>query len=446
MLKLIKEQFFDIRREEWPRALALSAFFFLVIAAFWIFKPIKKGALIGFYEEDSLALWGMTFGGAEVEQLAKVVNMVVIYLVVVLFTLLVRRFERQQVIYIFCGIISVAIVYFGWRMAAPGAFDVWAFFVFGDIFNSIMVAVFWAFTNDVNTPEQSKRLYGIIGLGGVIGGAVGAQFVQQFVEQESVGRGGLIWGTIGAMALIALITWYVDHRARSADRAAAEEEEEGAEKKTSISALVEGARLVFSSKYMLAILAILGLYEMVSNIVEFQLSATVEASSREGTEIDAFFGLWGWLISITSIVAQLFLTPYMMNRRSVGAALLVLPVLDLVFSGGFLLLPALYMVLALSVVDNGLNYSINQSAKEALYTPTSRDEKYKGKAFIDMFGQRAAKVIAVGVNLAFAALVSIHQVRWLSVISILLVAGWILAARYAGAYFAERSEEQPAAS
>jgi AAA family ATP:ADP antiporter len=103
----IKEQFFDIKKEEWPRALALSFFFFLVIAVFWVLKPIKKGALISFYKDTPLTFWGLTFGGAEVEQLAKVVNMIVVFGVVVLFTLLIRRFKRQQVVYIFCGLISI---------------------------------------------------------------------------------------------------------------------------------------------------------------------------------------------------------------------------------------------------------------------------------------------------------------------------------------------------
>ena len=53
---------------------------------------------------------------------------------------------------------------------------------------------------------------------------------------------------------------------------------------------------------------------------------------------------------------------------------------------------------ALNTADNGFSYSINQSAKEALYVPTTREEKYKAKAFIDMFVQRFAKALAVGLS------------------------------------------------
>jgi AAA family ATP:ADP antiporter len=488
MLEAIKKRFFDIRPGEWPRALALSAFFFLVIAIFWVLKPIKKGVLIAFYKEDALALMGMTFGGAEVEQLAKVLNMIVIYGVVVLFTLMVRHFERQQVVYLFCGALSVLMAIFAVAVVNPNPAAAWSLYIFGDVFNSIMVATFWAFTNDINTPDQSKRLYGMIGLGGVLGGFVGATFVgvladvedarelldtadpatfvksmqkevlevlypayellmegarglsvlvgRTGIETAALGRSGLILGCIIGMVLIAVIAGYVNWRAGGADGPAAGDD---SDEKSTMSAALEGARLVFRSKYLLAILGIIGLYEVTSNIIEFQLSATVETSALAGTEIDAFFGQYGLLISLVSIAVQLLLTPYLMNRWSVGVALMVLPVVDLILSAGFLAVPVLGMAAALSIGDNALNYSINQSAKESLYTPTTPDEKYKAKAFIDMFIQRGAKVLAVGLNLTFAALVSIAAVRWLSLASFVVLAAWIAVVIFAGRRFSEKA-------
>ena len=491
----IKEQFFDIKKGEWPRALALSFFFFLVIAVFWVLKPIKKGALISFYKETPLHLLGFTFGGAEVEQLAKVVNMIVVFGVVVLFTILIRKFKRQQVVYIFCGLISILLVYFGFVMVNPGAADAWTFYVFGDIFNSIMVATFWAFANDVNSPEESKRLYGIIGLGGVVGGFFGATFVSALVDVEGakelmassgsqlnmaekmqsgfidlvfpiyqqvlsfsgwlndqfgfagldeqmLGRQGLLLLCIIAMAVIAGLAWYVNSRAHAEN---AGEEQDGEEDKgKSVSAALEGAKMVFSSKYLLAILGIIGFYEIISNIIEFQLSASVEVSSMQGTQIDSFFGTYGLLIGLVSISVQLFATPYVMNKKSVGAALLILPILDFVLSIGFLAVPVLWVAAALSITDNSLYYSITQSAKESLYTPTSRDAKYKAKAFIDMFGQRSAKVIAVALNLAVAAYVGIENVRWLSIATLVVLGGYFLVVRYAGKEFEKQASETKA--
>jgi AAA family ATP:ADP antiporter len=113
------------------------------------------------------------------------------------------------------------------------------------------------------------------------------------------------------------------------------------------------------------------------------------------------------------------------------------------FSGSFafLALPILWVGSLLNTADNGFSYSINQSAKETLYVPTTREEKYKAKAFIDMFVQRFAKAIAVGVSLVITSIFAEYSsIRWLSLVTILLVAVWIFAVRYAGARFRKLTE------
>ena len=95
----------------------------------------------------------------------------------------------------------------------------------------------------------------------------------------------------------------------------------------------------------------------------------------------------------------------------------------------------------LNTADNAFSYSINQSAKEALYVPTTREEKYKAKAFIDMFVQRFAKAIAVGVSLGITSVFTdFSSVRWLSVFTVVMIGFWMMAARYAGRHFREATE------
>jgi AAA family ATP:ADP antiporter len=119
-----------------------------------------------------------------------------------------------------------------------------------------------------------------------------------------------------------------------------------------------------------------------------------------------------------------------------------MPIMILGASGFYLLLPILWVGSSLNTVDNGLNYSINQSARESLYTPLSRDEKYKAKAFIDMFLYRTAKVVAVGVALFLGAVVDeFIAVRLLSFITIALAVAWIGIARYAGNRFRAMTED-----
>ena len=421
------KQFARIGRREWPRALLLSGFFFLIIATYWILKPIKRGVIINYFGEDPMQLLGMTFSGAEAEQIGKLMNMVAVYLIVLLFTYLSRRLPRHYLVATFAGLFSATFALFAWLIQSPTEPVVWSFYILGDMFNTAMVALFWAFSNDIATSDEAKRTYGIIGLGGVVGGFIGATIVNTYVEQ--FGRSPLLLFCIVPMVLMTIIAFIVHKR----ETDGSDEQLPAAEGRGANVAL-EGAKLVLKSKYLLAIAGIIGIYELTSNIIDYQLAATVERTITESLAKDEFFGLVGQLIGIISIGVQLALTTYVLRRFGVRVALFFLPIAVLAGSAGFLILPTLFFAAAMSVSDNALNYSINQSAKEALYTPTNEQVTYKAKAFIDMFVQRFSKVVSVVLNLAIAA-IFVSGERWLSLFSLVMIAGWLYLVWYAGSEF-----------
>ncbi len=188
----------------------------------------------------------------------------------------------------------------------------------------------------------------------------------------------------------------------------------------------------------MGIAALLAFYEIVSNVVDFQLASIVAQEITGDLEKDAFFGLLGQITGVASIIVQLVVTSFILQQFGVGVALIFLPVAILLGSVGFLAIPTLALVTFMSASDNALNYSINQSAREALYTPTTPDEKYKAKAFIDMFVQRAAKVLAVILNLGLTAAV-IADVRWLSIAVIVIILAWIVVVRFLNQRFEDRA-------
>ena len=113
-------------------------------------------------------------------------------------------------------------------------------------------------------------------------------------------------------------------------------------------------------------------------------------------------------------------------------------------SAEFLVMPILWVGSSLNMVDNFFSYSINQSAKESLYVPTTKDEKYKAKAFIDMFVQRFAKALAVFVSLGITmTFKDFESLRWLSCFSMVIIIVWLYAAVYAGRKFRELTENTP---
>ncbi len=434
---------FAIRRAELPLALLMFTYFFLVITSFWILKPLKKSLFIEFYDQSGFDLLSLHLSAPQAELLAKVLNMAVAFLAVVVFTWLARRFRRQQLTFLFTAFFLASYLAYGFVISSPGAAVVWSFYLFGDLFSTLMVATFFAFLNDSVTPDAARRLYGLVGLGGVTGGVIGSMAVSTLIA--SVSETGWLRICFALGLIIVAVAWGAGRMVeRDPPPEPAPEPPEALPRKSANPAL-EGAALVARSPYLLSIVSIVGLYEIVSTLMDFQFTSTV-AHYLDGPAIGQQFSRVFAITNGVSLVVQIFFTSFVMTRFGVGVALLVLPFAALAGSASFLAVPVLWIGSALNTADNAFSYSINQSAKESLYVPTSKDEKYKAKAFIDMFVQRFAKSVAVVVTLAITTWFrDFESVRWLSVITIPVVALWIFAVRYAGRRFSELSGEEPPA-
>jgi AAA family ATP:ADP antiporter len=426
-------------REELPFTALMLAYLFLVTATFWILKPLKKALFIQYYH-DGVGILGWQLTAPEAELLAKILNMVVAAFAVAVFTQLSRRLRRQALTLAFTAVFVAAFAAYTLVLPHPGDTTVWSFYLFGDLFSTIMVATFFAFLNDSVSPIASKRLYGPIVLGGVAGGAFGALGLSAAIDRLAPEH--WLWICCALGLAIATIAWAagrllerLPRESRAVDRppaAAATPERAG-------SAALEGARLVAGSPYLLSIVAIVGLYEIVSTVMDFQFTSTV-ASYLEGPAIGAHLSRVFALTNVVALVVQAVVTGLLMTRFGVGTALLVLPATTFLASAAFLLAPTLWIGSLLNTADNGFSYSINQSAKESLYTPTSPEEKYRAKAFIDMFVQRFAKTIGVVASLGMSRWFhGGESARWLSLVSIAVIAVWAIAARYAGRGFDEKT-------
>ena len=431
--------FMNIKKEELPLSLLMFSYFFLVITSFWILKPLKKTLFITYYDQTGVDILFWHLRGSQAELIAKVLNMFVAFAAVVVFTWLARKYRRQQLTYIFSGVIIFAYVIFSFLIESPGDLTIWTFYLFGDLFSTLMVATFFAFMNDSVTSDAAKRLYGLVGLGGVLGGVVGTTFVRVWVGSVTPRTWLMI--TLVIALVIMIIARYAGILVDQNPPDSLEEKSTAAEIEVkSENPAIEGAKLVFSSKYLLAIAGIVGLYEIVSTIMDFQFTATIE-HYLDGPAIGRQFSLIFNITNFVGMFVQLFLTSYIMTRFGVKTALMFLPIVIVVGSAGFIALPILWTGSLLNTVDNGFSYSINQSAKETLYVPTTRNEKYKSKAFIDMFVQRFAKSIAVllrlGITMVFTDFTS---VRWLSLAILAAVIAWLFIIRYVGNEFDKLSE------
>jgi ATP:ADP antiporter, AAA family len=206
----------------------------------------------------------------------------------------------------------------------------------------------------------------------------------------------------------------------------------------------DGARLVVASKYLLAIAMITFLYEINSQILDYQYSSAAETIQGAGGT-QAFFGRVGTIIGVISVVTQLFLVSFITRTLGITTALLILPAAMAAASGIYFVTPMLMTAALLTISDNSFNYSINQTAREMLYVPTSDDVKYKARAFINMLVQRVGKGAAILMALGFDAMSNL-PIRYLSILAFAVIAIWVGFAWYAGRRFEGLTAEETRAA
>jgi AAA family ATP:ADP antiporter len=431
---------FDLRRHERAPTLLMSAYFFFVITIFWILKPIKKSLFLRFYAErgfdPGLGLWhgAGLLDAPQAELFAKVLNMIVAGLATALFVFLAKRFRRQALSYVFGSVFCLCFLALSRLIDAPSEAWVWGFYLFGDLFNMLMVAAFFAYLNDSVSPAVARRIYAFVVLGGVAGGVFGSTVVKARVSVFPNSTWLLL---CAALTLVIVVIAALVARLRLPAVQHAPEESEVVVA-ASVRAGMAGARVVAASPYLCTIAAIVGIYEIVSTLMDFQFSATIShylSGKAIGEQLASVF----LVTNVVSLAVQLLLTRFVMQELGVRAALSVLPFVVLVVAGGFALVPLLWIGSSLSIADNALNYSMNQSAKESLYVPTTAAEKYQAKAFIDIFVQRSAKALGVLLSLVMSLWIAddLTAVRLLSLLVVALAAIWLLLARYAGNRFDE---------
>jgi len=77
--------------------------------------------------------------------------------------------------------------------------------------------------------------------------------------------------------------------------------------------------------------------------------------------------------------------------------LMALPIVGLLVYGGASFGAGLSMLLYMKIAENSTDYSAMNTAKQMLWLPTKRGEKYKAKQAIDTFFVRLGDMLAAGV-------------------------------------------------
>lgn len=400
--------FAPVRASEGATALILALNVFLLLGTYYILKTVREPLIL---DQPN---------GALIKSRATGFQAILFLLVVPVYSAIASRFNRMKLIgaVMLFFIANLAMFY---AAGSAGLAVGIPFFLWVGIFNMLVVAQFWAFANDIYTEEEGKRLFPIVGVGASLGAWVGSTVVGSLSKQMDP-FALMLLAAVLLGACLALTYWVhtrESHRAGHAKAAEAKMDKGG------------GFQLVVQNRYLRLIAALVLVFTCVNSVGEYLVGRFVQeqsqllAADERKAFIGSFYGSYYSWVNLVGFLLQTFVVSRLFQWIGVGRALFVLP---LIAAGGYAtlaLMPVLGVVRIAKILENATDYSLNNTVRHALFLPTTREAKYKGKAATDTFFVRAGDLLQSGVvemGTRFLAL----SVTGFAVLNLGLVALWVV--------------------
>ena len=115
------------------------------------------------------------------------------------------------------------------------------------------------------------------------------------------------------------------------------------------------------------------------------------------------------MVNLLGVLILFFLVSRLIRYAGFSIAFLLTPMVIFLGYASLALLPVIGWFRYFKMAENSLDYSLQNTARQMLYLPLSRQEKYEARAVIDPFGQRLGDLLQAG--LIFAGL---HLLGWAS--------------------------------
>lgn len=417
-----------VRAEEAGTVVLMTACAFSLLTAYYLLKTVREPLIL-------------LQGGPEVKLYARAGQILLMMGVVAAYGQLARRVGRAQLLrLVFLFFISNLAIFAA--LAGTEAPIGLAFFLWVGVFSYTVVAQFWALAADMYSEEQGKRLFPVIGGGSSVGAVVGGLFARWLMPRgPQVLMVAAVVILLGCVGLIVVI----DRRVRRAVAAGALAHGRA----TAVDAPVARERswgVLARDRYLLLIATLVLLLNWVNSSGEYLLDRVLVADAREvaatGGDAQTFIGTFKadyfvWYNAL-GVALQLLVVSRVFALVGVRGALFVMPVFALVAYGGVAALPVLPVIRLVKIGENALQYSLQDTTRNALYLVTSRVERFVGKTAVDTVFVRAGAIMAMLVVLAGT------QLAWttttFAAIDVALAALWLLCAARVRHEHARRSE------
>lgn len=317
----------------------------------------------------------------------------------------VRNARAMLIRFLLCATAGTAILA---AVITQSSFAVFALYVWTGFIITLVVPSFWATIDRLSQIAEAKRVFGLIGAGGVLGAMTGSALAgalgRAIAAHHLVAVGATAFGFATAVALALLPTTSPHDPPVRPPRAEA---------------------LSQRSRRYVGLLLAVGLISTTALTLGDLTFKRVIAERLAAENLATVFGAIYTGLNAIGLVIQLIVTPRLLTRWGVGATLMVLPVIVMTAALGFALTGAMAAVIALKLGDGGLRHSLHRVSSEILYLPVPAAVRDGGKLVADAIGQRGGQAIAALVALALTSLEA--TARSAGAVTVIVAAGWLLA-------------------
>lgn len=371
-------QFFNLRRGEGLPVLLAGLYFFFVLTALMVLRPAR----------DAI---GMS-GGLDAIRWLFIGTAVVTLAVNPAFGWLVSRFRRLTFISATYAFFAASLAGFYCLIvlapAAVGEVSGRVFYVWFSVFNLFSTMVFWALMADRFSFEQSKRVFGVVAVGGTLGAIFGPWLASQLARP--LGTPALMLVAAVFLCLAVAAAWGVARVQPEVGRAGGDDVNERAIIGGNAWA---GISAVFRSPYLLGISAYVLVMTIIATFIYFTRLAMVAAAADDTDTRTVLFANIDLITQVATFVLQAVVTGQLMKRFGVAVALALLPIVVSLGFIGLAMAGSFAMLIVFDASFRAIQRAITRPARETLFTVVTREEKYKSKAFTDTFVYRGGDVI-----------------------------------------------------
>ncbi|MFC4721803.1 NTP/NDP exchange transporter [Geojedonia litorea] len=283
------------------------------------------------------------------------------------------------------------------------------------IFGLLAASQFWILANLVYNVREAKRVFGFIGAGAIAGGIFGGYLTSILTKLLSTEN--LLFVAALFLSICIPITrriWKTEIAKLNTFQVSMRSAPKGD----------SPFKLIKQSRLLSLIALVVGISVLIAKLVDYQYSDYASKLINDPDELTSFFGFWFSTLSVISLIIQLFLTKRIVGTFGVGKSLLWLPTGILIGSILLLIVPQLWVVVFIKIVDGSLKQSVNKAATELLSIPIPIEIKKKTKTFTDVVVDSIATGLAGFILIFFINALDISS-TYISLIIIVLISLWL---------------------